>query len=395
MRAAVLYASGKAAGQGVSLTAVALAKKVVRAMFVKKLTTGTTVLAAVAGVLLLGGGLSAWLRTKAVAAPPAAPAVPEKEATATAVTVSRPVRREFAPSEDFTGRLEDAFVPVMARVSGRLVKIHSDLDFVKKEDVMFELDPAPLKAALARAEAALAAAKAGAERAAAEAAVERARQDLEGTRITAPTDGRIRQITAQEDVGLTATWENPISLAGLDPPDAVGVKFDMDERTFLRYRRLLATRDVKGVGGPLYVGLADETGFPHEGMITSFEDHFNADAGTIGVYGVFPDPGHLFLPGMFARVRVPFGKPAPALEAAEEAVFTDQGKKYVWVVNDHNVVERRQVRLGGEDDGMRVVEEGLGPDDWVVVAGAKDLHAGDKVEPCRAAMPGSKAPTKE
>ena len=89
------------------------------------------------------------------------------------------------------------------------------------------------------------------------------------------------------------------------------------------------------------------------------------------------------------RVRLPFGKPALALLTADEAIFTDQGKHYVWVVNDNNIAERREVRLGSEDDGLRVVE-GLGPDDSVVVAGGKDLHAGDKVEPYRAAMPGSK-----
>ena len=139
------------------------------------------------------------------------------------------------------------------------------------------------------------------------------------------------------------------------------------------------------------MGLTDETGFPHEGMLASFDDHFNADTGTITVDGLFADSGGLLLPGMFARVRLPFGKPAPVLEATEEAIFADQGKKYVWLVNDRGTAERRDVRLGGEDGGMRVVEEGLGPDDWVVVAGGKDLHAGDKVEPCRAAMPGSKS----
>ena len=93
---------------------------------------------------------------------------------------------------------------------------------------------------------------------------------------------------------------------------------------------------------------------------------------------------------MFARVRLPMGKPAPALEVAEETVLADQGKKYVWVVADHNVAERREVELGEHDGDLLVVKEGLGPDDRVIVAGGKGLHAGDKVEPCRTAMPGSK-----
>ena len=400
VRAAVLYASGKAVGQGVSLTAVALAKKVVRAMFVKKLTTGATVAAALAGVLLLGGGLSAWLRARAAAAPPAALAQAAPEAGPTAVTVSRPVRRELAPSEEFTGRVEAPdVILIMARVSGRLVDAPTLADrgetVVKKGDTLFQIDPAPLKEALADAGAKRDAAAAGPACDAAEAAVRRAQQDLDAARIVAPVDGTFQYCRRKGDK-VAGTWERPRLLAQLRPLSrSMGVHFEMDERTYLRVRVRLAAREVQGDGDLLSVGLTDETGFPHEALLTSFDDHFNPDTGTIGVHGLFSDPNNLLLPGMFARVRLPFGKPAPVLEAAEEAVFTDQGKPYVWVVNDRNAVERRPVRLGREDDGMRVVEEGLGPDDWVVVAGGRDLHAGDKVEPCRAAMPGSKAPAKE
>jgi hypothetical protein len=289
VRAGVLYGSGKTAGQGVSLTAVALAKKVVAAMFVKKLTTGAMVLTAV-GVLLLGGGLTVWLRANAAAAPPPVQqaakdkATPDKEATATAVTVSRPVRREVAPFEDFTGRL---------------------------------------------------------------------------------TDRR-------------GTEDDPM----------VAVKFEMDEASYLRFQRL--AKKGKLDDGLLRVGLSGEKDYPHKGTLVQFDAKFNPQTGTVGVYGVIPNPDNLFLPGMFARVRVTFGKPNPALLTADEAIFTDQGKHYVWVVNDHSVAERREVQLGSEDDRMRVVKEGLGPDDSVVVAGGKDLHTGDKVEPYRTAMPGSK-----
>jgi RND family efflux transporter MFP subunit len=263
---------------------------------------------------------------------------------------------------------------------------------VKKGDLLFEIDPAPFKESLAKAEAGLAAA-AGSDRASAEAAVERARQDLQATRILAPVDGWFRfdgdrQWKPGDQMG--GTWEHPSIPAWVVYSGETGVQFEMDEKTLLRYQRLLVARDVKGIGEAISIGLSDEKGFPHEGILVSFDDHFNPDTGTITVQGVFPDPGSLLLPGMFARVRLLFGKPAPALEAADEAIYTDQGKPYVWVVNDRNVVERREVRLGSADDGMRVVKEGLGPDDSVVVAGGKDLHAGDKVEPYRTAMPGSK-----
>ncbi|HVS38877.1 MAG TPA: efflux RND transporter periplasmic adaptor subunit [Gemmataceae bacterium] len=394
---AVLDATSKAAGRGVSPTAAALAREVLQAMFWKKITTGAAALAAVLGVLLIGG-LTVWMRASAAVPaagnPPAAKAAaPDKDAAATAVTVSRPVRREFTPFEDLTGQLERPEpVPIVARVSGRLLDPPhvTTNDEVKKGDLIWEIDPAPLKAALAKAEAALDAAP-GPDRAAAKAAVERARQDLEGARIVAPADGVIHQLWRPgpgDTVG--ASWESPVVLGNMLRPRTMGVLFEMDERSYLRFRRLLAGREVQAENGLLHIGLTDEEGFPHEGMIARFMDQFNAKTGTIDVHGVFPDPDRLLLPGMFARVRLPMGKPAPALLIAEEAVFADQGKHYVWVVGDHNAAERRELELGQHDGDLIVVKEGLSPDDWVVVAGGKDLHAGDKVEPSRTAMPGSK-----
>ena len=165
----LVHPTASAMGRGVSPTAAALAQEVLRAMFWNKVTTGAAALAAVTGVLLIGG-LTAWFRASAAAPPaanpPAAQAAgtekpPDKEAAATAVTVSRPVRRELAPFEDFTGRmdLEHVTIPVVARVSGLVVdeatppKGAGAILVVKKGDLLFQIDPAPLKEALAKAEA--------------------------------------------------------------------------------------------------------------------------------------------------------------------------------------------------------------------------------------------------
>src|SRR5260370_41658407 len=131
--------------------------------------------------------------------------------------------------------------------------------------------------------------------------------------------------------------------------NAMGVRSDMDARSYLRYQRLRAKRQVSGAGSPLHVGLADENDFPHQGILDYFNGNFLN--GTIEVFGVIPNPDPLLLPGMFARVRMPFGKPRTALELVDDAIFQDGGQGYVWVVNDRNLIERRGVKGGQMDRG--------------------------------------------
>jgi multidrug efflux pump subunit AcrA (membrane-fusion protein) len=167
-----------------------------------------------------------------------------------------------------------------------------------------------------------------------------------------------------------------------DPPPAeIGFRFDMDERTYLRYQRLARAGKVKKAGAALAVGLSDETDFPHAAVLSSFDGAFAPDTGTIGVLGVLPNEDDLLRPGMFVRVRVTLGPPAPALAVPEGAIGHDQGVAYLWVVGDRDVAERRAVKTGVLDGGLRVIEEGLRPEDRVVIAGAKELKPGDRVEP--------------
>ena len=90
---------------------------------------------------------------------------------------------------------------------------------------------------------------------------------------------------------------------------------------------------------------------------------------------------------MFTRVRMTFGPPRAVLEVPEEAILSDQGKKYVLVVNDRSVAERRAVTLGPTDNGMRIIEKGLGAEDWVVTAGLVGIHPGERVDPWKKATP--------
>ncbi|HEV3262022.1 MAG TPA: efflux RND transporter periplasmic adaptor subunit [Gemmataceae bacterium] len=281
---AALSAGSTVAGPALSSKTVALSEEVLRAMFIRKVTTGAAIL--VVGLMMLGGGLVLRLHFSAGAgpAPPAAASAPPKTAEdrAVPVIVGRPVRRKVAPFEDFTGRLE----------------------------------------------------------------------------AVKPVDFRV-----------------------VLPRKAIAVRFDMDELSYLRYQRLLRAGQVKGEGNSLAVGLSDENSFPRAGMLDHVENEFNPDTGTIGVHGVLPNADGLLLPGMFVRVRMTFGPPRRVLEVPEEAVGREQDQSYVWVVSDRHIVERRAVRTGATDGGMRIIEEGLRPEDRVVIAGAKGLKPGDHVEP--------------
>jgi multidrug efflux system membrane fusion protein len=150
----------------------------------------------------------------------------------------------------------------------------------------------------------------------------------------------------------------------------------------------------KGTKLPVMMGLQGEDGFPHEGTINFVNNQVNPTTGSILVRGVFPNPlpkgGHRMLsPGMFVRVRLPIGQAYPALLVIDRAVGSDQqGLKYVYVLDKANKAQSRQVTTGPlQDDGLRVIEQGLKPDDWVVVGALQQVRRGDDVRPERAPMP--------
>ncbi len=156
------------------------------------------------------------------------------------------------------------------------------------------------------------------------------------------------------------------------------VRFEMDQAAYVRYRRL---QRGKGAAGELTMGLPDESGFPHPARLIRNDNVVDPNSGTVGVYAALPDADDLLLTNMFVRVRMTFGPPRPVLEVPEGAVRAEGGQDYLWVVGDRDVVERRAVKLGPTDDGMRIVEAGLRPDERVVIAGVEGLKQGDRVDP--------------
>ena len=375
-----------------------------------------------AGTALVLGccfGLAGCARAPSEAPPAARPPV----------TVSYPVEREVTDSACFTARTAavDA-VEVRARVSGYLDTVHfKEGALVKKGDMLFEIDPRTYKAVLQQAEGNLAAAEARVKRLEADfaraeqlirarassredydkivgdrgeavasqasltAAVERARLDLGFTRVTAPVSGRISRYHATVgnlvQAGDLTGGTLLTTIVSVDPMYAY---FDVDEHTVLRVKQLI--RDGKAQSPddgdiPVWLGLANEDGFPHRGTVNFIDNQVNPRTGTLRVRGVFPNKDEALAPGLFARIRVPIGAPHQSLLIAERALDTDQGQKVVYVVGTDNQVAVRPVRLGALHDGLREIADGLKSGERVIVNGLQQVRPGMTVEAKQVAMP--------
>jgi multidrug efflux system membrane fusion protein len=179
--------------------------------------------------------------------------------------------------------------------------------------------------------------------------------------------------------------------------DPIYAYFDMDEPTLRRIRaavnegRIQVPKDGSEV--PVLAGLQGEEGFPHNGSFNFINNVVNPSTGTIAVRGVFPNPKpsggvRLLTPGMFVRIRLPIGLPAESLLVIDRAVGSDQGLKFVYVVDQDNKVQYRRVTTGAlQEDGLRVVESGLEQSDWVVVGGLQQVRPRMKIEVEEIEMP--------
>jgi len=177
---------------------------------------------------------------------------------------------------------------------------------------------------------------------------------------------------------------SPTQLATIVALDPIYVNFNVSEQDVLRIRasaarRGLTSADLKRV--PIEVGLQTETGYPHSGRLDYASPTVNQSTGTLAVRGVIPNADRVLLPGYFVRVRVPIEKQADALLVPDTSLGSDQGGRYVLVVTAANVVEQRKVKIGPRDNGLRVIESGLKPDDRVVIAGLLRVIPGEKVAP--------------
>ena len=347
-----------------------------------------------AAIVLAGCGSQA-------ATPPAGPPPAE-------VSIAPVVSRNVRAWDEFTGRVAAVeSVDLRARVSGYIQRVtFQEGQEVRQGDLLFVIDQRPYQAELAHAQAALERARSEAQLAqaqdqrarklietnvisreayeartaasaqgnaavrGAEAALASARLNLQFTEVRAPISGRAGRALvttgnlAQADVTVLTT------LVSLDP---VHVYFEGDEQTYLRYNALARAGKREASNNPVRVALSNEQGFPHLGYVDFIDNRVDSNTGTIRARAVLANPERVFTPGLFARVQVEGSAEFAALLIDEKAVLTDQDRKYVYVVGADHLAQRRDVTLGREVDGLRVVTTGLTATDQVVVDGVQKI----------------------
>ncbi|ROO27593.1 RND transporter [Salinisphaera orenii MK-B5] len=372
-------------------------------------------IAAVIAVLV--GAVAAY----AVSSPTTAKAQAQAQAATPppAVTVAPVIVKSLHEWQEFTGRLQAVeSVEVRARVNGYIDRVaFADGAIVHKGDLLFQIDPRPyqaevdrLSAEKARAASSLALARADFQRGRAlqranaistqaydqfraseaaakgelgsvEAMLRAARLNLEFTEVRAPIDGRVSRanITAGNLVDGSAVLTTVVS------QDPVYAYFDVDEQAFLRYEQLIqhgGDEDITGV----FMGLVDETGYPHGGNLDFVDNQVNPDTGTIRARAAFANGDGQYTPGLFARMRLVGGAAVETVLIDDRAIGTDLDKRFVLRLTADNAVEYQRVEMGPSISGLRVVRSGLKPGDVIVVNGLQHVMPGQTVAPERVSM---------
>lgn len=322
--------------------------------------------------------------------------------------------------DEFTGRLEAVdSVGVHPRVGGFIDSVSfKDGSRVRRGQLLFQIDPRPFQAELARADAQLERARARAQLAdadaargqrlldqnavaqgeferlqseaksaradvgAAQAAVQTARLNLSFTRVTSPIDGRVSKAIITR--GNLVTTNDLLTTVVSDGP--IYATFNTDEQTYLRY-----ASGERGRPAPVYLGLMTEEGFPHQGKLAFIDNSVDVRSGTISGRALFDNSAGQFTPGLFARIRLVSSDAETVAVVPEQSLGTDLGKRFVLTLNASNHVEYRPVTLGPAIGGLRIIRSGLKPGDQVLVSGLQKVKPGDPVTPSKSSKPVSQA----
>ena len=347
-------------------------------------------------------------------------AAPGAEAKAQAplpqVSVAKVRHESITEWDEFTGRLEATETVVLRpRVSGYIDKVVlQEGALVKQGDLLFTIDARPYQAEVNRLQAELKAAKsrlalassdldraqslksqnaisveqvdnreAGRDQASAQleataAALAIAQLNLDYTQVKAPISGRVSRALITEGNYVNAGQSE---LTTLVSTEQVYAYFDADEQTFLKYRATYQEQAQSDINTPVFLRLANESEYTHQGYVDFIDNQVNPQTGTIRARAVFSNLNHQFTPGLFARIKLAATPVYDAILISDRAIGTDLSNKFALVLTEDQRVEYRGIELGPKLDDMRIVRSGLKPGESIVVNGLQRVRPGTQVNP--------------
>lgn len=343
---------------------------------------------------------------------------PIKDTGPMPVTVAAPFKDKVTSFSELTGTIAAVqVVKLRPRVSGYITEVlFKDGDVVKKDQPLYKIDPVTYQASLNEAKAQVEVAAANLDLAqkdearvkteydkgvtskqsydtyvaqtkvkaaqvdAAKANEVTAKQNLDWTTVTAPIDGKTdRTFLTPGNVATGGMTEGTVLTTINQITPDVYAYFDVDDATVQTYRAQNPNKSEKP-HVPIQLGLRTEQGFPHKGIVDYVSNTVSSTTGSLQIRATVPNPDMVFLPGYYVRGRVTTD-PFEALLVPDAAIVMDQADRGVYVVNAENKVEYRKVKLGTLYRGLRVILEGLKPDDRVVIRGIQKAQPGQVVEP--------------
>ena len=343
----------------------------------------------------------------------------QQQPQAPTVSVAPVIYERLTEWDEFTGRLESPeSVELRPRVSGYIESVaFEEGSIVEAGKPLFFIDSRPFEAEIKRLDAELTGAKsqlklakisyeradtltsrntlskeifdnrfAELEQAKARvqsvvAALDVAKATLSYTRVEAPITGRVPRAKIPSGNYVSAGQSVLTSIVSID---RVYAYFDADEQTYLKYVQLAkegarpSSRDVKN---PVYMALANESNYPHEGYIDFVDNQVNPSTGTIRGRAVFQNNEGSFIPGLFARIKLVGSATYEGILIDDKAIGTDLNSKFVLVLDENNTVQYRPITLGEKLNGMRIVKSGLNAEDKIVVKGLQRVRPGTPVSP--------------
>ena len=347
----------------------------------------------------------------------AAPSPAAMANTAVPVTVAAVEAKPVRLSSEFSGRMTAVdSADVRPEVGGRITEIRfKDGQIVHAGDVLFVIDPRPYEAAVAKAQADLATAVTNARLAhteldrakklmeaqalardtydqranavgvaqaaiqSAQAVLDQAKLDLDHAYVKAPIAGRIGR--AEITIGNLVQTQSAPLLTSIVSNDGIYADFDVDEQTYLSSIRAHAASVDQEQKLPVQLTVQGDTNHTYDGTIESFDNKIATGTGTIRARARFANADGALVPGMFVSVRLWAAKPSKTILVPEDAISSDQSKRFVFVVTPQHKADYREVALGQEMDGKRVVISGLHSGEKIIIDGVQRVQPGAAVDP--------------